>query len=113
MTEQSLLEAGIPKRIVKAVAALTKPKRGKSNRGDKDAAYMRYVKNRVKKTPLAGAVKLADNYVNMRDMITGFVGGKTGAKECAERLHKYAQSIAILTETEKPKRDRRRPRKAR
>ena len=56
-----------------------------------ESEYLQYVREKVKPNELARRVKIIDNYVNMKDMV-----GDSPANKA--RLHKYAQSIAILTE---------------
>jgi hypothetical protein len=57
--------------------------------------YIAYVTSVVRKNPLARKVKIADNYVNMRDLIAS--GTLDDGKR--QQLNKYAESIKILTES--------------
>lgn len=60
--------------------------------------YLKYIEQKVLADPHAPAVKLADNYVNMKDRIGQFIGGNAEEKEKArKKLHQYARSIALLT----------------
>jgi (p)ppGpp synthase/HD superfamily hydrolase len=66
------------------------------------ADYLNYITNQVSKDRRATLVKLADNYVNMKDRIHFFMAGDEEQKEKArQKVNLYAQSIAKLTE--KPK----------
>jgi (p)ppGpp synthase/HD superfamily hydrolase len=60
--------------------------------------YLEYVRKQVLANPHAPAVKLADNYVNMKDRIAQFAKGGADAEKARKKLHQYAQSIAALTE---------------
>ena len=101
VTKEDLRDAGIPPHIVAAVDAMTKLKKTElqkldeaSNPALKRNNYLEYVRLTVRKNPLAIKVKIADNYVNMRDLIA------SGAinDEDRKQLNKYAESIKILTE---------------
>jgi (p)ppGpp synthase/HD superfamily hydrolase len=105
VTEETLREAEIPEYIIAGVAAMTKPPKSDQQKSaeELDPAlkldnYLNYVKDTVKRNALARKVKIADNYVNMRDLIA-----QEALDEAAqEQLNKYAQSIAILTAKSKP-----------
>ena len=86
VTEDSLKAAGIPLNIVQGVVAMTKPK---------GADYEQYIQEKVKGNALARAVKLADNYVNLKDRLAALIAGDTTAEE---KVHKYGLSLKILTE---------------
>ena len=86
VTEDTLKTAGIPLHIVAGVVAMTRPE---------GMDYTKYVKNVVKPNDLARAVKLADNYVNLKDRIAALIAGDLSA---AEKVHKYGISLQILTE---------------
>jgi (p)ppGpp synthase/HD superfamily hydrolase len=92
VTAQMLLNAGIPGQIVDAVVAMTKPKGAKS--------YLAYVRNHVKPNELATKVKLADNYVNMRDRLISVIAGGPKSDSDYKKLSNYAKSIALLIEPE-------------
>ena len=101
VTMEDLLREGIPEHIVVAVDAMTKRKKTKlqkldeaSNPALKRNNYLEYVRLTVRKNPLARKVKIADNYVNMRDMIASGTINEADRKQ----LNKYAESIKILTE---------------
>jgi (p)ppGpp synthase/HD superfamily hydrolase len=86
VTEDTLKTAGIPLHIVAGVVAMTRPE---------GMDYAKYVENVVKRNDLARAVKLADNYVNLKDRIAALIAGDQTA---AEKIHKYGLSLQILTE---------------
>jgi (p)ppGpp synthase/HD superfamily hydrolase len=101
ITMQDLLREGIPDHIVVAVDAMTKPRKTElekldeaSNPALKRKNYIEYVRLTVRENPLARKVKIADNYVNMRDLIAS----GTVNDEDRKQLNKYAESIKILTE---------------
>ena len=85
VTARSLLAEGFPKRIVKAVEALTKPK------GCID--YLGEVRRKILPNKLARVVKISDNYANMRDRVSEWPRSAKARK----KLHDYASSIALLT----------------
>lgn len=100
-TKDDLIRADIPKHIADAVFAITKPKKTPqeeaAEEGDqvlKRKKYLQYVASVVYANPLARKVKIADNYVNMRDLIAS----GTLDDEKRNQLNKYAESIRILTE---------------
>ena len=85
ITAADLLSVGFPKRIVKAVEALTKPKDCKD--------YLGEVRRKVLPNKLARMVKISDNYANMRDRVSEWPKSTKARK----KLHDYASSIAMLT----------------
>ena len=85
VTAQSLLDEGFPKQIVKAVEALTKPKKCKN--------YLGEVRRKVLPNKLARVVKISDNYANMRDRVSEWPKSAKARK----KLYDYASSIALLT----------------
>ena len=101
VTEETLREAEIPEYIIAGVAAMTKPPKSDQQKSAEEldpalklANYLNYVKDTVKPNPLARKVKIADNYVNMRDLIASGTINESDRKQ----LNKYAESIKILTE---------------
>ena len=86
VTEDTLKAAGIPPHITQGVVAMTKPE---------GEDYETYIREKVKGNELACAVKLADNYVNLKDRIAALIAGDQTA---AEKIHKYGLSLQILTE---------------
>ena len=62
------------------------------------AHYIDYIKTSVLPNDAAVAVKIIDNYVNMKDRVTQFVAGGKDAENARKKLHQYACSIALLTE---------------
>jgi (p)ppGpp synthase/HD superfamily hydrolase len=89
VTAASLEAAGIPKAIVEAVVAMTKPK---------GADYGEYVRSKVKPNLLAVKVKLADNYVNLKDRIAGVIAGGHDQENHKKSIAKYAKGMGILME---------------
>ena len=83
VTSDSLEQAGFPKRIIDGVKAMTK---------HKGANYKQYLRKSVKGNKLALRVKVADNYVNLRDAI----GRWTSDAKARERVHKYVDSLHFL-----------------
>jgi len=61
------------------------------------ADYINYIKTSVLPNEAAVAVKVIDNYVNMKDCVTQFVAGGKDAENARKKLHQYASSIALLT----------------
>ena len=102
VTKDDLTHAEIPSHIVDAVVAMTKPTKTDQQKFDeaRDPAfkrknYLEYVRLIVRENPLARKVKIADNYVNMRDMIASGTINDDDRKQ----LNKYAESIKILTDS--------------
>lgn len=100
VTAKTLRKSRIPAHIISAVKAMTKPEKNKVQKAKeakndvlKLANYLKYVKGTVKRNTLARRVKIADNYVNMRDLIAQEALDEATQKQ----LNKYAQSMAILT----------------
>ena len=79
--------------ILEAVEAISHIKKHGVANLVKAEEYLLYVQESVLPNPLATKVKIIDNYVNMKDLISArFLNEKN-----RERLHKYASSIALLT----------------
>ena len=89
VTEASLLAAGIPADIVNAVVAMTKPEGGD---------YWDYIRSQVRGNDLAKKVKLADNYVNLKDRVAGVIADGSKAPEHRAAIAKYAKGMGILME---------------
>ena len=87
VTEDTLKAADIPDHIIEAVVAMTKPEGGD---------YEDYIRKKVKPNKLAVQVKLADNYVNLRDRLAALFAGD---ESVAKKIHQYGLSIKILTES--------------
>ena len=87
VTRDTLKAADIPDHIVNAVVAMTKPE---------GADYEDYIRKKVKPNKLAVQVKLADNYVNLRDRLAALFAGD---QSVAKKIHQYGLSIKILTES--------------
>jgi hypothetical protein len=84
--------------VLAGVEAMTHlKKKGLSEKAEL-AHYLSYVRNNVAANKAAVAVKIVDNYVNMKDRVTQFVAGGKDAEKAREKLHQYACSIALLTE---------------
>ena len=66
------------------------------------AHYIDYIKTSVFPNDAAVAVKVIDNYVNMKDRVTQFVAAGKDADNARKKLHQYASSIALLTAPKKP-----------
>ena len=105
VTAKTLRNSKIPAHIIAAVKAMTKPEKTKAEKAKeaksselKLANYLKYVQDTVKRNALARRVKIADNYVNMRDLIAQEALDEATQKQ----LNKYAQSMAILTAKTKP-----------
>ena len=88
VTAEDLLAAGIPQVIVDAVSAMTKP--------DGTEDYLGYVKSHVLPNELARKVKLADNYVNMRDRLAAVIAGGPDAEHAKKKVAEYVGSIQVL-----------------
>ena len=88
VTAQDLLAAGIPNPIVDAVVAMTKPE------GATD--YLAYVKSHVLPNEMARKVKLADNYVNLKDRLAAIIAGGPEAEYARRKVEEYVGSIQVL-----------------
>ena len=86
VTEAFLRLNGFPEHIIAGVVAMTK---------SDDIDYPDYIRDKVKPNDLARFVKLADNYVNLKDRIAALIAGDATA---AEQIHKYGISLQILTD---------------
>jgi len=86
VTEDTLRKAEIPEHIIAGVVAMTKPE---------GIDYEQYIREQVKPNELARFVKMADNFVNLKDRIAALIAGDQTA---AEKIHKYGLSLKILTE---------------
>ena len=82
-TLQDIADMGFPQSVVGAIALMTH---------DESVAYMDYVA-RIKQNPIAAAVKLADLRHNSDTSRLDVVDDKA-----MERIQKYQQAIALLTE---------------
>lgn len=89
---QRIKEAKFDDAVLLAVEAISHTKKHGEPGLNKLDEYLTYVRESVLPNALATQVKIADNYVNMKDLISA---GLSDEKAC-ERLHKYASSIAIL-----------------
>lgn len=91
---QKIRAAKLGDAVLLAVEAISHTKKHGSQELSKLAEYLAYVAESVAPNVLATQVKIADNYVNMKDLIAAGVADDVARG----RLHKYARSIALLTE---------------
>jgi hypothetical protein len=56
------------------------------------------VRSKVKPNPLAVKVKLADNYVNLKDRVAGVIAGGPDLENHKKAIAKYAKGMGILME---------------
>jgi (p)ppGpp synthase/HD superfamily hydrolase len=61
------------------------------------AHYINYIKKSVLANDAAVAVKVIDNYANMKDRVAQFAAGGADAENARKKLHQYASSIVELT----------------
>ena len=90
VTAETLREDGIPEDVIAGVEAMTKPK---------GANYLRYVRTKVLPNDLARKVKIADNYVNLRDRLRALIGGdlsKADRKHALGKVRDYLGSLRLL-----------------
>lgn len=90
VTAETLREDGMPEAVIAGVEAMTKRK---------GADYLRYVRTKVLPNDLARKVKVADNYVNLRDRLRALIGGGLGKTERDHALGKvrdYLGSLRLL-----------------
>jgi (p)ppGpp synthase/HD superfamily hydrolase len=92
IVRQKIRAAKFDDAVLIAVEAISHTKKHGEPGLNKLDEYLTYVRESVLPNALATQVKIADNYVNMKDLISA---GLSDEKAC-ERLHKYASSIAIL-----------------
>lgn len=89
--------------VLAGVEAMTHLKAENLSEEAELAHYIDYIKTRVLPNDAAVAVKVIDNYVNMKDRVTQFVAGGKDAENARKKLHQYACSIVELTKKkEKP-----------
>lgn len=92
VTAETLREDGMPEEVIAAVEAMTKPEETKD--------YLGYVRSKVMPNDLARPVKIADNYVNLRDRLRALMDGELSDKaraSAADKVRNYLQSLEILT----------------
>jgi (p)ppGpp synthase/HD superfamily hydrolase len=92
------IEARFGAEVLAGVEAMSHDKPKHLKEAEELDHYLEYVRKQVLANTHAPAVKLADNYVNMKDRIGQFAKGGADAEEARKKLHQYAQSIAALTE---------------
>jgi (p)ppGpp synthase/HD superfamily hydrolase len=90
---QRIKDAKFDDAVLLAVEAISHIKKHGLPSLTKTEEYLLYVNESVLPNCLATQVKIADNYVNMKDLIAAGAAGD----EARGRLHKYASSIALLT----------------
>ena len=91
---QKIRAAKLGDAVLLAVEAISHIKKHGLPSLGKTEEYLLYVNESVLPNRLAMQVKIADNYVNMKDLIAAGASDD----EARARLHKYASSIALLTE---------------
>ena len=91
---QKIRAAKLGDAVLLAVEAISHIKKHGLPSLGKTEEYLLYVNESVLPNRLAMQVKIADNYVNMKDLIAAGASDD----EARARLHKYACSIALLTE---------------
>ena len=97
---QKILAEFCPK-VLAGVEAMTHLKKEGLTEAAELADYLEYVKTSVLPNEAAVAVKIIDNYVNMKDRVAQFAAGGADAEDARKKLHQYASSIALLTENKK------------
>jgi (p)ppGpp synthase/HD superfamily hydrolase len=90
---QRIKDAKFDDAVLLAVEAISHIKKHGLPSLGKTEEYLLYVNESVLPNRLATQVKIADNYVNMKDLIAAGASDD----EARGRLHKYASSIALLT----------------
>ena len=90
---QKIRAAKLGDAVLLAVEAISHIKKHGLPSLGKTEEYLLYVNESVLPNRLAMQVKIADNYVNMKDLIAAGASDD----EALGRLHKYASSIALLT----------------
>ena len=83
--------------VLGGVEAMTHLKKEGLTEAAELADYLEYIKTSVRPNDAAVAVKIIDNYVNMKDRVTQFVAGGQDAETARKKLHQYASSIVELT----------------
>ena len=83
--------------VLAGVVAMTHVKPKGLTEEEEPADYLKYIEEKVLADPHAPLVKLADNYVNMKDRVTVFIAGVTDSEKARVKIHQYALSIALLT----------------
>ena len=84
-------------KVLAGVEAMTHIKKEGLNEADELAHYIDYIKTSVLPNETAVAVKVIDNYVNMKDRVAQFVADGKDAEKARKKLHQYACSIVELT----------------
>ena len=83
--------------VLAGVQAMTHLKPKGLSEAQELAHYIEYVRTSVLENPAAVAVKVIDNYVNMKDRVSQFAAGGKDAESARKKLHQYASSIVELT----------------
>ena len=84
-------------KVLAGVDAMTHLKKEGLTEEEELAHYLDYVESSVGNNAAAVAVKIIDNYVNMKDRVSQFVAGGMEAENARRKLHQYASSIVELT----------------
>jgi (p)ppGpp synthase/HD superfamily hydrolase len=90
---QRIKDAKFDDAVLLAVQAISHIKKHGLPSLGKTEEYLLYVNESILPNRLATQVKIADNYVNMKDLIAAAASDD----EALGRLHKYASSVALLT----------------
>ena len=83
--------------VLKGVIAMTHDKKEGLSEEEELADYLKYIEEEVLGDPATPAVKLADNFANMKDRVGQFIAGGPEAENARKKLHQYARSIALIT----------------
>lgn len=94
---KSLINRKFGPKVLAGVEAMTHLKKEGLSEADELAHYLAYVKTSVLANRAAIAVKVIDNYVNMKDRVAQFSAGGKDAENARKKLHQYASSIVELT----------------
>ena len=94
---KALIKRKFGPKVLAGVEAMTHLKKEGLSEEAELAHYLAYVKTSVLANRAAVAVKVIDNYVNMKDRVTQFVAGGQDAENARKKLYQYACSIVELT----------------
>ena len=94
---KSLINRKFGPKVLAGVEAMTHLKKEGLSEAAELAHYLAYVKTSVLANRAAIAVKVIDNYVNMKDRVAQFSAGGKDAENARKKLHQYASSIVELT----------------
>jgi (p)ppGpp synthase/HD superfamily hydrolase len=94
---RSLINRKFGPKVLAGVEAMTHLKKEGLSEAAELAHYLAYVKTSVLANRAAVAVKVIDNYVNMKDRVAQFAAGGKDAENARKKLHQYASSVVELT----------------